>query len=68
MQFGVHIFPTEHSIQPDELARAAKKDPVQFRLDMLDDARYRKVIEVVAEKSNWNAPRKKGNGKRYCHC
>lgn len=24
MQFGVHIFPTEHSIQPDELARAAE--------------------------------------------
>jgi probable F420-dependent oxidoreductase len=25
MQFGVHIFPTEHSIQPDELARAAEE-------------------------------------------
>src|SRR5512133_2127090 len=24
MQFGVHIFPTEYSIQPDELARAAE--------------------------------------------
>ena len=24
MQFGVHVFPTEHSIQPDELARAAE--------------------------------------------
>lgn len=24
MQFGVHIFPTEHSIQPDELARATE--------------------------------------------
>jgi probable F420-dependent oxidoreductase len=24
MQFGVHIFPTEHSIQPDELARAVE--------------------------------------------
>ena len=24
MQFGVHIFPTEHSIQPDELARACE--------------------------------------------
>lgn len=25
MKFGVHIFPTEHSIQPDELARAAEE-------------------------------------------
>jgi probable F420-dependent oxidoreductase len=25
MQFGVHVFPTEHSIQPDELARAVEE-------------------------------------------
>jgi probable F420-dependent oxidoreductase len=25
MQFGVHIFPTQHSIQPDELARACEE-------------------------------------------
>ena len=25
MQFGVHIFPTEYSIQPDELARAVEE-------------------------------------------
>ena len=25
MQFGVHVFPTQHSIQPDELARAAEE-------------------------------------------
>jgi probable F420-dependent oxidoreductase len=25
MQFGVHIFPTEHSIQPDELGRAVEE-------------------------------------------
>ncbi|MGB8984827.1 MAG: LLM class F420-dependent oxidoreductase [Anaerolineales bacterium] len=25
MQFGIHIFPTEYSIQPDELARAAEE-------------------------------------------
>lgn len=31
MQFGVHIFPTEHSIQPDELARACE----DRRLDSL---------------------------------
>ena len=25
MQFGVHVFPTQHSIQPDELARACEQ-------------------------------------------
>jgi isoquinoline 1-oxidoreductase subunit beta len=52
-----------HECFIDELARSAKKDPVQFRLDMLDDARYRKVLELVVEKSNWKAPRKKGTAK-----
>ncbi len=25
MLFGIHVFPTENSIQPDELARAAEE-------------------------------------------
>lgn len=29
MQFGVHIFPTQHSIQPDELARAAEERGIE---------------------------------------
>ena len=56
----------------DELARAAGKDPLQFRLDMLaagqageglDAARMRGVLELVAEKSAWAGRRReRGTG------
>ena len=63
---STNVFAHESFI--DELARAAKKDPVQFRLDMLENPRYRKVLEAVAEKTNWSAPRKKGIGKGVAIC
>ncbi|HEU5219137.1 MAG TPA: molybdopterin cofactor-binding domain-containing protein, partial [Gemmatimonadales bacterium] len=58
----------------DELAHAAGKDPLQFRLDLLaggaageglDPARMRGVLELVAAKSGWAArqlPRGTGMG------
>lgn len=48
----------------DEMALAAKKDPIEFRLDILKDhKRYTQVLKLVAEKSGWNAPRGKDIGK-----
>ncbi|NIQ37889.1 MAG: molybdopterin-dependent oxidoreductase [Proteobacteria bacterium] len=48
----------------DELAHAAQKDPLAFRLDLLkDQVSARRVLEVVAEKSGWGAPLKRGNAR-----
>ena len=41
----------------DELARAAGKDPLAFRLELLAESpRHRRVLELVAEKSGWGTP------------
>ena len=60
----------------DELAHAAGKDPLQFRLDLLaqdaaagngqqqgfNGARMRGVLELVREKSGWGKPVPRGTG------
>src|SRR5206468_6123101 len=38
----------------DELALAAKQDPLAFRLRHLADPRLRRVLERVAERSAWD--------------
>jgi isoquinoline 1-oxidoreductase subunit beta len=50
-----NVFATECFM--DELAKAAGKDPVAFRLAMLDKTpRLQAVLKTVAEKSGWGQP------------
>lgn len=55
--------PFAHECFIDELARKANKDPIEFRLSMLDHPRYRRVLEDVAIRTNWKSPKKSGTGR-----
>jgi len=56
-----HVFAIESFV--DELARAAGKDPLDFRLQQIDDPRLRRALETVALESNWRGrPRAPGRG------
>ncbi len=48
----------------DEVAAAAKRDPIDFRRGLLGDApRHRALLDLVAEKSGWDSPLPPGRGR-----
>jgi isoquinoline 1-oxidoreductase beta subunit len=48
----------------DELALALKKDPFEFRRELLaDKPRHRKVLETAAKEAGWGSPLPPGSGR-----
>lgn len=52
---GPNVFAIESAI--DECARVARADPLQFRLDHIDDPRLARVLRRVADAARWSAAR-----------
>ncbi|RBP51642.1 xanthine dehydrogenase family protein molybdopterin-binding subunit [Arenicella xantha] len=52
-----------HECMMDEIAAAGELDPLQMRLDLMNHDASRKVLEAVAEMSNWGAALPEGHGK-----
>jgi isoquinoline 1-oxidoreductase beta subunit len=65
-----NVFARESFI--DELAHAAKKDPMQFRLEHLPDTelgkRYKQALKRVQEMSSWNTPPQAGMARGVAFC
>jgi len=79
IEFDPNVFARESFV--DELARAAGKDPLAYRLDLLgpprlvsigddtlDVGRLRRVMEVAAERAGWGSPLPERSGRGIAAC
>lgn len=47
----------------DQMATAAGKDPVEFRMDLIKNDRLKNVLKMAAEKGDWGKALPKGSGR-----
>src|SRR6185436_4246190 len=60
----MNVFSIESFV--DELARAARADPVAFRLRHIEDPRARDVVQLAAERFGWSGyARQPGRGRGF---
>jgi len=52
-----------HESMMDEIAHAKGLDPMQMRIDLMTHEPSRKVLEAVADMSNWGEPLPEGHGR-----
>jgi nicotinate dehydrogenase subunit B len=62
---GLGALPNVYAIETmlDTLAARAGEDPLAYRLSILSEPRGRRLLEIVAERANWNARGPAGSGK-----
>ena len=62
---GLGALPNVFAIESlmDDLAARAGEDPVAYRLSILSEPRARRLIELVAERADWNGRGPSGTGK-----
>ena len=62
---GLGALPNVYAIEMlmDELAARAGMDPLAYRLSILSEKRARRILELVAERANWQARGAGGSGR-----
>jgi len=57
-----------HESMMDEIAHARRLDPMQMRIQLMTHGPSKKVLETVAQMSDWSSPLPEGHGRGVAFC